>query len=192
MPTSTNTATNVSVGKPKVTGAIYVAPLGTTLPTDATTDLNSAFVGLGYCSDDGVTNNNSPESDTIKAWGGDIVYTLQNGKDDTFQFTLIEAMNTNVLKIVFGDENVTGTASTGIAINNKNSELKDHSYVIDMILRNNTLKRIVIPDGIVSEVGEVVYKDDEAIGYQITLQCIADSDGVLHKEYIKTQASGTS
>lgn len=192
MPKSTNTATNVSVGKPKVTGAIYVAPLGTTLPTDATTDLNSAFVGLGYCSDDGVTNNNSPESDTIKAWGGDIVYTLQNGKDDTFQFTLIEAMNTNVLKTVFGDENVTGTASTGIAINNKNSELKDHSYVIDMILRNNTLKRIVIPDGIVSEVGEVVYKDDEAIGYQITLQCIADSDGVLHKEYIKTQASGTS
>ena len=41
------TSANVSVGKPKIAGAVYVAPLGTTLPTDAVTALATAFKGLG-------------------------------------------------------------------------------------------------------------------------------------------------
>ncbi len=34
---------------------------------------------------------NSPESDNIKAWGGDIVYIPERKGEDTFTFTLIEA-----------------------------------------------------------------------------------------------------
>lgn len=77
-------AKNVSAAQPKVGGAIFRAPLGTKLPKDAKTDLDAAFKALGYCSEDGVTNSNSPESDDTKAWGGDIVLNMQTSKDDSF------------------------------------------------------------------------------------------------------------
>ena len=52
-----NTALNVSTGKPRVTGGVYRAPVGTTLPEDATTALGNSFVSLGYISTDGVTQS---------------------------------------------------------------------------------------------------------------------------------------
>ena len=47
---------------------VAVSNLGTTLPTDAKTELDKAFKALGYCGEDGLVNENSPESENIKAW----------------------------------------------------------------------------------------------------------------------------
>lgn len=179
-----NTA-NVTAGKPKIGGAVYRAPLGTTLPTDAVTALNEAFVDMGYVSEDGVTNSNTIESDDIKAWGGDTVLALQTDKTDTFQMTLIESMNVNVLKAVFGDDNVTGTLSTGITVEANAAEQEDAAWVIDMIARGNVKHRVVIPSGKISEVGDTVYSDTEAVGFEITVTATPDTSGNTHYEYYK-------
>lgn len=176
---------NVSYGKPLTDGAISTAPLGSSLPTDATTKLDTKFKSLGYVSEDGITNENSPESEKIKAWGGKTVLVSQTEKPDTYQFTLIEVLNLDVLKVVYGDENVTGTLKTGITIKANAKPMKARSFVIETLLNGDTIKRMVIPNGVISEVGEISYKDDEAIGYETTIECLPDKDGNTHYEYIK-------
>ena len=179
-----NTAANVSAGKPKVTGAIWTAPLGTDLPED-TTEALTGFACLGYCSDDGLTNSTNLESETIKAWGGDTVLTIQTSKEDTYGFKLIEVLNVDVLKFVYGDENVSGSLSSGIVLKANNKELPERIIVIDMIMRDNTAKRVVIPSCKITEIGDIVYSDSEAVGYEVTVACTPDSDGNTHYEYIR-------
>ena len=181
-----NNALAVTVGKPKIGGAVFRAPIGTTLPTDATTALASAFEGLGYVSDDGVTNGNDMTIENINAWGGDNVLNVLTEKRDTWQMVLIEAMNTEVLKTAYGDTNVSGTLATGIAVTVNNKPQEAHAYVIDMIYNNNAVKRVVLPHATVTELAEIVYADGEAVGYDVTLSCTPDASGNTHYEYIKT------
>ena len=175
----------VSAGKPVVEGAIYCAPLGTTLPTSTTAALDGAFAEMGYASEDGVTNTNSPESETIKAWGGDTVLAVQTSKEDTWQLKLIEVLNEDVLKAIYGSANVTGTLSSGITVEANASEAETNSWVIDMVMRDGAAKRVVLPNAKITEIGDITYTDNDVTGYEITLTAMPDSDGNTHYEYIK-------
>lgn len=181
-----NDVSKVTTGKPKKGGAVFCAPLGTTLPTDATSTLDEAFVGLGYCSEDGLTNSNSPSTDTVKAWGGDIVLVTESEKTDTFSFTLIQALAAEVLKVVYGDSNVTVAQNGAITVKANNQPAVAHAWVFDLKLSNNKLKRIVVPNAIISELGDITYTDEDPVGYEITLTAMPDStlDDDTHREYL--------
>lgn len=187
-----NNASYVSAGKPKVGGAIFVAPLGTTLPTDATTDLDAAFENVGYISEDGYTNANSAETDAIKAWGGDNVYNTLTDKPDTFQWAMIEAGNKVVLKTVYGDDNVTGDLETGMTVRANSQEAMERAIVIDTVLRGNILKRTVIPRAQLTELGDIVYKDDELVAYETTFSAHPDEaiEYDTHREYLVSADAG--
>lgn len=178
---------NVTVAKPKVGGAIYKAPIGTTLPKTATETLNEAFVSLGYVSEDGLTNSNSMTSEEIKEWGGNIVYSSETEKNDKFTFKLIEALNVDVLKTVYGESNVTGNLEAGIAIEANSEPQKEFAWVVDTILKGGILKRMVVPNAKITEVGDIGYKLSDLLGYETTLTAYPDPNsekGTTHYEYI--------
>lgn len=185
-----NNKNNVTTGKPKVGGAVFRAPISTPLPTDATTELNAAFKCLGYISEDGLTNDGSRTTQSIKAWGGDVVCVATTDKKDDFGFTLIESLSAEVLKLIHGDGSVTGTLEDGmtVAVGSGDTD-EDYAYVADMIMTGGVLKRIVLPSASVSNVAEVQYDDSDAVGYGVTLTAMADSAGNTHYEYFKKPAT---
>ncbi len=177
-------ANNVSVGKPNISGAIFRTSLDTELPTDATTSLGDDFKDQGYVSEEGVINSNSPSSQNIKAWGGVIVYSYQEEKPDTMKFKLIEALNSNVLESIYGSDNVSVDLDNGLTVRANIKEAEESAWVIDMMLRGNVMKRIVIPDGKITELGDITYVDNDVIGYDVTITCLPDSSGDTHREYL--------
>lgn len=183
------TVSNVSAGKPEKNGGVYRAPAGTTPPTDATTTLSGAFTSLGYCNEDGLVNANSPDTTEIKAWGGDTVLTVQEEKNDTFQFTLIESKNVDVLKAVYGSGNVTGSLASGITVKANAKELDAGVWVFQMTINGNAVKRIVVPNGKITEIGDISYTDTDPIGYEVTVTAMPDSDGQTHYEYMEEEES---
>ena len=179
----------VTAAKPAVGGAISMAALGTTLPTTANESLAAAFAKLGYVSDSGLSRQIELDTETVKAWGGAVVLVLQNSKTETFQFALLDAHSVDALKLVNGDNNVTGTAlASGISVTSNSAEHVGHAFVVDMLESGNTLHRIVIPDGIVTNLETITYVDTGAEAYGITITAVADNSGNTCYEYFKTAA----
>lgn len=180
-----NDATKVTAVKPKVTGAVFVAPLKTALPTDAKTELDPAFKNLGFISDDGIKNENTASSEDVKAWGGAIVNSIQKDKTDKFKMTYIEALNIDVLKFIYGKNNVEGSLEAGITIKVGLEEAEPQVMVIDSVLQGGYLKRVGIPVAKLTEIGEISYSDSETLGYESTVSAFPDSNGFTHYEHIE-------
>ena len=167
----TLTADNVRVA---VTGGIFVAPTGTALPTSAITALNVAFNDLGYVGENGVTEAQNADVTDIKAWqNGDTVRKVQTSHDVTYNLTLIETKD-EVLEVYYGP-------LTGGVVHVTGDQLGHQSWVIEVVDGDVDI-RSVIPDGQVTERGDITYANGEAIGYDVTVTAYPDDSGI--KAYI--------
>lgn len=181
MPNDVN-AKNVTTGKPKITGAVFNAPIGTAIPTDATTALNEAFVCVGHITEDGVENSQELSTTPIKVWGGLVVYNPLNEFNDNFSFAMAEALNVNAMKAYYGDDNVTDN-NGNITVKVGAHDMPERIWVIENVLRNGRARRLVLPNAQVMEREPITYKDDEVLAYGITLSAMQDDSGETHYEY---------
>jgi len=169
-----NTAANVMAGVPLATGGVLIGDLTAAAPTTAVGAL-TGFNAAGYIGEDGVTEANERSTDRIRAWGGDTVKVVQTEHNVTYKFTFLETLNAEVLKAVYGEDNVTTTGSLHeVQVNS--ATLPHKSYVFE-VKDGDAKIRIYVPDGQITEVGDITYSDSEVIGYEVTVEAYADSEG---------------
>lgn len=184
-----NNASNVSFGKPKATGAIWIAPAGTAIPSNATTALDGDFVNLGYISEDGLVDAIETDSVEIRAWGGDTVLTGQTSFAEKFTFNMLE-MNEEALSLYYGADNVSVDQDGNVAIKVNSKDLAEVRMVVEMVLTAGRVKRIVVPHAkFFDRSGEINHVDGEAIMYPVQILGLPDTDGDTSKQYIASTGS---
>lgn len=182
----------IVVGTPiDATGGVSRAPLGTVGPTDATTALPAGFKKVGRISEDGLTENYSVETEKVKDWSGKTVKVLKTDSELTYEFTILEVADPDNLGFVFGDDNVTtgGTAGT-VAVDIKGEMLPAQAFAFTMREGSTgPARRIVVPHGQPTMSSEVTYISSDVVKYTITVDALADDNGVLATVYL---ADGTT
>lgn len=186
-----NDAQNVSFGKPKATGALFYAPLGTTLPTNATSELNPAtFKNLGFISEDGLVNGTETDTENVTEWGGAEVLSGQTSFAEMFTFNMIE-QNENSMKLYYGADNVEVDGDGKLlSIKVKPDELPEVVFVAELVLTGGRIKRIVVERGKMADrSGEISYVNGEAVAYPVQLKAFPNQENTTHAEYYATVAS---
>jgi len=185
--------TNIVAGRPlTATGVIFRdASNALTAPTDATTALAAGWLvaggpNQGYVGADGLTETIDRTTEKVKAWGGDTVKVLQTDFSVQYEFVLYETVLDVVNKTVYGDSLVTKTAVSGqptkLAIQTKSDTLPNSRWVFDM--KDGQAKvRIYLPVGQVTTIGEIVYSDENVIGYPVTVEAYPDGSNVQAYKY---------
>lgn len=171
-----NVAENVVVGS---TGGVYIGPLGTAIPADAAAALNVAFAEVGYITEAGVTLSEGETSTKIKAWqNADVVRIIQTEHSATFKFVMQET-NPNSLAMYYGDNYAAGEVTI------KAGTRPHKSFIIEVEDGDNHI-RYTIADGQVTERGDIVYVNGDAVSYPITIECFPDATGAKARGYYKT------
>ena len=185
-----NNAANVSAGKGVTGGYIYTAPVGTTLPTDIKTSLDTKFKTLGFISEDGFAETIEEDTDDLVDMNGDVMDTTNSNRVESATVTFAE-IKAGTLKAMYGEDNVTDTNGLITVKHNSNSH-SSFAYVLELVLKDGRRWRKVIPQAKTTELGDMTVSSSELCAREVTLKYITDEDGNTSYDYIEsteTQAS---
>lgn len=155
-----------------VTGAVMAGPTASAAPS-GTAAVTTGFSDLGYVNEDGVTIAfpDSGESTPIKAWqGGATVRTIRSATEDnpTVSFVLLETKKESV-EAALG-VTLTQTITEGSFEFDITDLAVAKSWIVDVV-DGAELIRAYVPKGALTGGAELVFKNDEPIGYNVTLDC---------------------
>ena len=180
---ATMSAAQVTVGSAAATGAIFIAPKGTTLPTDASTALANTFVLLGFTSDAGVQISESSSTEAIRAWEGRTeVYNVRTEYTESVSFTPIQC-NADVASLTWGEDKVVTGSNGALTIKHHGGTLEPVVIAIETTPREGIVRRYTGTFQL-TERGEVTLDGTQVDGRQLTFNALADSNGVTMYEYV--------
>ena len=169
---------NVGASKPYKDGTrsgyIWIAPLGTQLPTKYDDALDPAFTGIGYLSDDGLTEPAalSPGDDVNDA-GGEQIFQYDPKFAKTWTGTAVESRNVDLLKAAFGSANVTVDATTGMVTYSESAISPEHHVIVVDELVRGKRSRHVMADATFMITDDISHVSTKLVSYGFTISAYA-------------------
>lgn len=180
---ATPDATKVAVLEGAVTGAIFVAPTTTALPTDATTALGSGYSCLGFTSDDGITITEETSNNSLRVWEGRVeVRNTRTEYTEQISFTPVEC-NADVAKLIWGEDKVTVAQSGALTIQHHGASMEPVHIVIEAVPYAGAVARYCCKAQL-TERGDVTGNGQDFAGRELTFNCLATSGGITMTEYV--------
>lgn len=170
-------------------GAVATAPLGSTLPTDASTDLDPAFETVGLIGPEGFEIEPVRNTVELDVWGGTVEREVSTSFKETIRTTLMESANAEVLKLVYGEENVEVGVGGAISIRKNASQPAPRVWVFTM-KDGDGRRRVVATKGQLKLNGAVTFVHSDAIKYAVEINCMTDANGDTSNEYISDSSTG--
>jgi hypothetical protein len=161
----------VQLGGGNATGMFYTAPAGTALPTYPGEELAAAWTEVGDVDADGITFT-PRDSDTLKNWAGQPKRVIPGADPATIQAKVMDTTEDS-LKTVFGEDNVIVTPATtdhGKLISIDMDSKPAPAAFLFVMKDGDDMKILGTSNGLVSELADVAFKNDEAIEWDVTIQ----------------------
>lgn len=150
-------------------GTLHVAPRGTTMPTTTSAALDAAFKDCGETSADGLEVGFDSTTEVLeRKWNGEAYLIGSKETTITFKLTLLDEMNDVAAKLF------TGATPSGASIVYGKPDTTPQALVYTTIADDNSIKRILVPAGVVTEREPLMHKNDEATKYTITVTALYD------------------
>lgn len=153
-------------------GMFYTAPAGTALPAYPGASLSS-WTEVGDISEDGITWSTSRKFDTIKNWAL-VIKRLKPGTDAQTVKGAIMDTTKKSLQTIFGASNVIETpasSSHGTLLSVDSSALNtpEEKAFLFIMKDGDNMSMLGTSNGFISELGDISYKADDAIVYDVTI-----------------------
>lgn len=172
-----------AVGSALVTGAVFVAPTSTPLPTDATTELDAAFKMLSFTDEGGVIFTESSNKKELRVWEGQaLARTIRTGRAEQVKLKPVN-INKRVAEITWGADAVSADQAGALSIGHHGGPVEPVHMVIEVIPFAGAVQRFCLK-GQLTELGDLVLNGQDSEGREMTFDCLALPDGKTVHEYI--------
>jgi hypothetical protein len=158
---------------------VQVAPTGTTAPVDVDTPLDAAFDDLGLIGEEGITLSSTSDNAEHYAYGGLHIRTTRNKFKKAIKVLALEN-NPAVYDLV----NPGSTAATTASLTTRTVStptVNEKMFVFETS-DGDVTRRIVIPRGEVTDIGDTVFIDSAMSAVELTIEAYASSAGVFYLE----------
>lgn len=173
------------------TGELYLAAVGSTLPTSPTAALDAAFTGYGYTTEDGITLGRSVTRDPVMAWQSVVpVRYLTTEQTFTVQTTLLQGNNlTGKLWAQGGDFAQIGATQAWKSDIPVTPAAQQYAVVVEWKdTATGFQSRLVIAKAEVTDHGDVQLSRS-ATGLQITLAALAPDSGTTFASWLTSNTA---